>query len=834
MLFQEYKNKYLWLVFFTFLFVIPFISSFNFENSNYGLIDKSTLTTTINYSLQNVNNSLYWQGHTGTDGSWLTGIFDTTKVNKSGDTVTGDFIIDGAFLTIANVPNTIAIDLSSTTLTGGSEYLLYKDANMYLSADGTFRLGNELKFSSGGSASDVAVYSGQGDSGMYFPDTDVIAFASDGTKKLQIDTSSVDVETELIVNQAITSNRSNYAKLNLKIPTSTWILENEDNIFKIGNATNKFFYINSAGNVGIGIPTPQDLLHISGISPVIRFEDSGATNLIQVASTLEFWNSTTRAGWFGFGSSSNTDFSFDNEAGGQFKFLDEVGIDGDLGVGVTTAQAGFRADIRGDVAGGPIYQFSADKTTTADWKWTAIRGNGLRLTESGVTDNNILFHEGGDVSIQHGDLKLYEDLNVSGLIYGNGSQLTDLPSSGGMDYTNLVLTNKTNHLIPGTQASPNFNVTSPGTGDLVLTTSDDIFVDLYTPNTWGSQFIVRSGASELFEVWGGGQVGIPKNSGTFYFDIDEDRDSFITVGSTDVFTWRHNNSNLFSSTGGFNLAAEQPFQVATNTNTAYNYAFKSNNYYAGTTSKTFYNALELVNRWASTGTITTQKGIDIYFLRDAGKGAATNSYGIYSQPMDGLGTNQYGIYLSNVQNGTSINYALYTNNGLVRFGDNVTSTGYIHAVDFLTSSSYYKGDDALDKLKQITYEPTLSDKSFVEISHTKLEELDMGGTKVVSEPIIGLMNKSVCYMSENKTTLESIEICEIKQVEEVVGYQNVTRTFQSVDKTLALLITAVKQLEQENEALNLTIQSQQSDITFMKSELCKQNNKYPWCVGPSL
>ena len=31
-------------------------------------------TTITNYSLVNVNNSLYWQGHTGTDGSWLTGV----------------------------------------------------------------------------------------------------------------------------------------------------------------------------------------------------------------------------------------------------------------------------------------------------------------------------------------------------------------------------------------------------------------------------------------------------------------------------------------------------------------------------------------------------------------------------------------------------------------------------------------------------------------------------------------------------------------------------------------------------------------------------------------
>lgn len=36
-----------------------------------------TYSTPANYSLVNVNNSIFWQGHTGTDGSWLTGIGGT-------------------------------------------------------------------------------------------------------------------------------------------------------------------------------------------------------------------------------------------------------------------------------------------------------------------------------------------------------------------------------------------------------------------------------------------------------------------------------------------------------------------------------------------------------------------------------------------------------------------------------------------------------------------------------------------------------------------------------------------------------------------------------------
>jgi len=66
-----------------FLFLFIFLFTFNFVLADYSNceiygncqpISTSTTTSSTNYSLVNVNDSLYWQGHTGTDGSWLTGI----------------------------------------------------------------------------------------------------------------------------------------------------------------------------------------------------------------------------------------------------------------------------------------------------------------------------------------------------------------------------------------------------------------------------------------------------------------------------------------------------------------------------------------------------------------------------------------------------------------------------------------------------------------------------------------------------------------------------------------------------------------------------------------
>jgi hypothetical protein len=87
----------------------------------------------------------------------------------------------------------------------------------------------------------------------------------------------------------------------------------------------------------------------------------------------------------------------------------------------------------------------------------------------------------------------------------------------------------------------------------------------------------------------------------------------------------------------------------------------------------------------SGGTVTTAHGGDFggsltagsvtnfrnVFARNPSSGAAvTNNTAFYANART-VGTNRYGVYLENVSGGT-LNYAIYTNAGLVQFGDAVT------------------------------------------------------------------------------------------------------------------------------------------------------------------
>lgn len=82
---QNTKNK-LPVSFLLLIFIFAsVVSAYTYSDcSVYGNCGTIKTTASINYSLiPTVNNSLYWQGHTGTDGSWLTGI---DKYNSTYDT----------------------------------------------------------------------------------------------------------------------------------------------------------------------------------------------------------------------------------------------------------------------------------------------------------------------------------------------------------------------------------------------------------------------------------------------------------------------------------------------------------------------------------------------------------------------------------------------------------------------------------------------------------------------------------------------------------------------------------------------------------------------------
>lgn len=85
---------------------------------------------------------------------------------------------------------------------------------------------------------------------------------------------------------------------------------------------------------------------------------------------------------------------------------------------------------------------------------------------------------------------------------------------------------------------------------------------------------------------------------------------------------------------------------------------------------------DLVTEGSTTGTVTGMAGVYLTAnIQDAA--TVTNYYGVRLGLVQAFGnklTNAYGIYLSDVDAAATLNYAIYTGTGLVRFGDSVNTT----------------------------------------------------------------------------------------------------------------------------------------------------------------
>lgn len=94
------------------------------------------------------------------------------------------------------------------------------------------------------------------------------------------------------------------------------------------NATGDIFL---NGDVGIRTNNPSVALDIFDPTPNIRLQDSVGTTSVTAGAFIEFWHTTARYGWIGYGSSSNDDISVTNESTGGHVRLDP-GSGGDLKV----------------------------------------------------------------------------------------------------------------------------------------------------------------------------------------------------------------------------------------------------------------------------------------------------------------------------------------------------------------------------------------------------------------------------------------------------------------------------------------------------------------------
>jgi hypothetical protein len=90
-------------------------------------------------------------------------------------------------------------------------------------------------------------------------------------------------------------------------------------------------------------------------------------------------------------------------------------------------------------------------------------------------------------------------------------------------------------------------------------------------------------------------------------------------------------------------------------------------------------------RVSSSGSVTNAYCVKIEPYNNAtGGGNITSVYGIYydSVYFTKNATNEYGIYLEDINHGNTLNYSIYTNAGLVRFGGNTSTTGNMEAATY--------------------------------------------------------------------------------------------------------------------------------------------------------
>lgn len=105
--------------------------------------------------------------------------------------------------------------------------------------------------------------------------------------------------------------------------------------------------------------------------------------------------------------------------------------------------------------------------------------------------------------------------------------------------------------------------------------------------------------------------------------------------------------------------------------------------YSGTNSTSNYIdkiGLQVDNSFHSTATGTVTNNISGYFVNFTGNvanaGTFTNNIGVRIAPGQNMTNtvNNYGLLIDNVGGATTSNYAIYTNNGKVHFGDHVVTT----------------------------------------------------------------------------------------------------------------------------------------------------------------
>jgi len=185
-------------------------------------------------------------------------------------------------------------------------------------------------------------------------------------------------------------------------------------------------------------------------------------------------------------------------------------------------------------------------------------------------------------------------------------------------------------------------------------------------NDWFNQS-VKTTASPLFDHLGLGGVAVDADIGINFDEVMTDVDNSVKASIYSILqVTKIMAADMVSIAYGVNMLCTLD---STNTQNWTNVA--------GLRGIQGY----IITEAGSAGTVTGAACL-ITSATIADAATVTNLYGLYISTPAVAGnkvTNEYGIYIANQNTGQTLNYAIYTNTGLVHFGDDITVVGDITA-----------------------------------------------------------------------------------------------------------------------------------------------------------
>ena len=320
--------------------------------------------------------------------------------------------------------------------------------------------------------------------------------------------------------------------------------------------------------------------------------------------------------------------------------------------------------------------------------------NGYKLALNGAVDGTTVFAvQGGSENMLWTTRANYFDIQTNTV--GKGVALTTNGGSLLIDTTGSVSIGASNATLGFSSTTGVKQITTGGTTNLALMPGGNVGIGITAPtaklhivgSTNTQQLIVKGNATQTanLQEWQLSDASIVANiapNGRLVQTISE-TGTVGVQGNNNTWTFTPTDT----ATGGY-ASITFAYKAGTKDVSAVS-SIGASMYHAGSGTITLGRGLHFVGGMSGTGIITTMNLIDLQmFGAGAGTIPTVNAINIQDLSISGtpttmrginkaaqtavVGTSKYGVYINHISGAITNNYALYTNNGLVRFGDAVS------------------------------------------------------------------------------------------------------------------------------------------------------------------